>query len=141
MDHHTHASISETPQIADLMQAWAPIAIADALELLSPDFPNDQVMSTLYCGSPYTCKHASNPLGLQTLSKPGLPLLLPMHWSSSLLGSLTIRSNLVSTFYCGLSHTCKHTRNPLRLQTSEFRLPLLLLMHLSSFPPISPRIR
>ena len=33
----------EARQAADLMQAWAPIAIADALELLSPDFPNEQV--------------------------------------------------------------------------------------------------
>lgn len=33
----------EARQAADLMQAWAPIAIADALELLSPDFSNEQV--------------------------------------------------------------------------------------------------
>ena len=37
----------EARQAADLMQAWAPIAIADALELLSPDFPNDQVSCAL----------------------------------------------------------------------------------------------
>ena len=37
----------EARQAADLMQAWAPIAIADALELLSPDFPNEQVTGPL----------------------------------------------------------------------------------------------
>ena len=33
----------EARQAAHLMHSWAPIAIADALELLSPDFSNDQV--------------------------------------------------------------------------------------------------
>lgn len=33
----------EACQAGQLMHAWAPIAIADALELLSPDFPSDQV--------------------------------------------------------------------------------------------------
>ena len=37
------ADAQEARQAADLMQAWAPIAIADALELLSPDFSNEQV--------------------------------------------------------------------------------------------------
>ena len=37
----------EARQAAELMQAWAPIAIADALELLSPDFPNEQVCCPL----------------------------------------------------------------------------------------------
>lgn len=44
----------EARQAADLMQAWAPIAIADALELLSPDFPNEQVS----CSSPHPCHFA-----------------------------------------------------------------------------------
>eukprot|EP00879_Flechtneria_rotunda_P010868 GHRR01011358.1.p1 GENE.GHRR01011358.1~~GHRR01011358.1.p1 ORF type:complete len:821 (+),score=283.38 GHRR01011358.1:733-3195(+) len=33
----------EAKQAAELMQQWAPIEVADALELLSPDFKNDQV--------------------------------------------------------------------------------------------------
>lgn len=34
---------SEARQAAELMQQWAPIEIADALELLSPDFSNQEV--------------------------------------------------------------------------------------------------
>ncbi|GAB4822067.1 hypothetical protein N2152v2_009113 [Parachlorella kessleri] len=34
---------SEARQAAELMQQWAPIDVADALELLSPDFVNDEV--------------------------------------------------------------------------------------------------
>jgi hypothetical protein len=30
-------------QASELMQQWAPIEVADALELLSPDFKNDEV--------------------------------------------------------------------------------------------------
>lgn len=30
-------------QAAELMAEWAPIEVADALELLSPDFKNDEV--------------------------------------------------------------------------------------------------
>eukprot|EP00878_Enallax_costatus_P036478 GHUV01040968.1.p1 GENE.GHUV01040968.1~~GHUV01040968.1.p1 ORF type:complete len:502 (+),score=176.25 GHUV01040968.1:517-2022(+) len=33
----------EARQAADMMQQWAPIEVADALELLSPDFKNDEV--------------------------------------------------------------------------------------------------
>ena len=32
-------------QAAELMAEWAPIEVADALELLSPDFKNDEVCS------------------------------------------------------------------------------------------------
>eukprot|EP00877_Chromochloris_zofingiensis_P002248 jgi/Chrzof1/12023/Cz06g18140.t1 len=35
----------EAKQAAELMQQWAPIEVADALELLSPDFKNDEVRS------------------------------------------------------------------------------------------------
>lgn len=34
---------SEARQAAELMQQWAPIDVADALELLSPDFVNEEV--------------------------------------------------------------------------------------------------
>eukprot|EP00887_Chlorella_sp_A99_P006299 scaffold3.g6299.t1 len=36
---------SEARQAAELMQSWAPIDVADALELLSPDFTNEEVRS------------------------------------------------------------------------------------------------
>mmetsp|Transcript_623 Transcript_623/g.1491 ORF Transcript_623/g.1491 Transcript_623/m.1491 type:complete len:866 (+) Transcript_623:255-2852(+) len=39
------ADAKEAKQAADLMQRWAPIDIADALELLSPDFSNEEVRS------------------------------------------------------------------------------------------------
>ena len=50
----------EARQAAHLMQAWAPIAIADALELLSPDFPNEQVQLLCWCYGTtvtWTCSH------------------------------------------------------------------------------------
>ena len=34
---------SEARQAAELMQQWAPVGVADALELLSPDFANEEV--------------------------------------------------------------------------------------------------
>lgn len=34
---------SEARQAAELMASWAPIGVADALELLSPDFVNEEV--------------------------------------------------------------------------------------------------
>ena len=34
---------SGASQAAELMQQWTPIDVADALELLSPDFVNDEV--------------------------------------------------------------------------------------------------
>lgn len=36
---------SEARQAAELMQQWAPIGVADALELLSPDFVNEEVQT------------------------------------------------------------------------------------------------
>lgn len=39
------SDITEAKQAAELMQQWAPIDVADALELLSPDFKNEEVRS------------------------------------------------------------------------------------------------
>ena len=51
----------EARQAADLMQAWAPIAIADALELLSPDFSNEQVSLPLPLALCALCRLPSDP--------------------------------------------------------------------------------
>ena len=40
---------SEARQAAELMQQWAPIGVADALELLSPDFVNEEVRGQGRC--------------------------------------------------------------------------------------------
>ena len=76
----------EARQAADLMQAWAPIAIADALELLSPDFPNEQVscLSTACLLCPSAC--CSWPLSIVfVFCRDALPF--PTPFSSSALGS------------------------------------------------------
>ena len=45
---------SEARQAAELMQQWAHIGVADALELLSPDFVNEEA-SPLRCGTLCCC--------------------------------------------------------------------------------------
>ena len=46
LPHPRHATLPPchpaAPQAAELMAEWAPIEVADALELLSPDFKNDE---------------------------------------------------------------------------------------------------
>ena len=55
---------SEARQAAELMQQWAPIDVADALELLSPDFVNEEVGVTSHkppsCWQLFTSKHVLN---------------------------------------------------------------------------------
>jgi len=47
----THHSQPSPQQAAELMAEWAPIEVADALELLSPDFKNDEVLRCALCAA------------------------------------------------------------------------------------------